>query len=134
MARIKRVGGHHAPSVQKEGKKFVGSKKFWILCSSILAALIVAGVTIGLVIYFMNKKSEESVDYFRKTDAVEFKYASYDGIANYANPEYNDPQTGKNIRQDHIFVFVYNSNNFYPVKLIMKIIIMKKIKIYLIEW
>ena len=55
LARIKRVGGHHAPSVQKEGKKFLWSKKFWILCSSILAALIVAGVTIGLVIYFMNK-------------------------------------------------------------------------------
>ena len=116
MARIKRVGGHHAPSVQKEGKKFLWSKKFWIICSSILAALIVAGVTIGLVIYFMNKKNEESIDYFRKTDAVEFQYASYDGIANYANPEFNDPQTGKNIKKDHIFVLVYDSSNFYPSK------------------
>lgn len=114
MARIKRVGGRRAPQVKKDGKKFLWSKKFWIICSSILVALIAIGVTIGLVIYFNNKK-DESVDYFRTTTDVEFKYASYDGVANYANPEFNNPQGG-DLAIDYMFVLVYNSSNFYPSK------------------
>lgn len=113
MARIKRVSGHRA-KVEKTGKKFLWSKKFWIICSSVLVALIAIGVTIGLVIYYNNKKTED-VDYFRKCDEVEFKYASYDGISNYANPDFSNPQGGV-LAIDYMFVLVYNSSNFYPSK------------------
>ncbi len=112
MARIKRVGGRRASVKKEDGKKFLWSKKFWILCSSILAGLIIIGVTIGLIVYFVNKK-DESVDYFRSCDEVEFKYASYDGVANYANPEFNNPQGG-DLTIDYMFVLVYNSSVFYP--------------------
>ncbi len=114
MARIKRVGGRRASVKAESGKKFLWSKKFWILCSSILVALIAIGVTIGLVIYF-NNKSDSKKDYFRTCEEVEFKYASFDGVANYADPEFNNPQGG-DLTIDYIFVLVYNSSTFYPSK------------------
>lgn len=112
MARIKRVGGSHAKVKKEGGQRFLWSKKFWILCSSILAGLIIVGVTIGLIIYF-NRSTSTKKDYFRSCEEVEFKYASYDGIANYANPEFNNPQGG-DLTIDYMFVLVYNSGNFYP--------------------
>lgn len=112
MARIKRVGGSHAKVKKESGQRFLWSKKFWILCSSILAGLIIVGVTIGLIIYF-NRSTSTKKDYFRSCEEVEFKYASYDGIANYANPEFNNPQGG-DLTIDYMFVLVYNSGNFYP--------------------
>ncbi len=114
MARIKRVGGSRVSKQKEDGKKFLWSKKFWIICSSILAGLIIIGVTIGLIIYFVNK-TEDSKDYFRSCETVDFKYASYDGVSNYANPDFNDPQGG-DISIDYMFVLVYNSANFYPSK------------------
>ena len=114
MARIKRVGGRRASVKAESGKKFLWSKKFWILCSSILVVLIAAGVTIGLVLYF-NNKTDSKKDYFRTCEEVEFKYASYDGVANYADPEFNNPQGG-DLTIDYIFVLVYNSSSFYPSK------------------
>ena len=115
MARIKRVGGRTKPAVQKDKKGLLKSKKFWIIFSSVLVALIAIGVTIGLVVYFNNKKDEKK-DYFRSCEEVEFEYASYDRIVNYANPDFNNPQGKKDVTIEYMFVLVYNSANFYPSK------------------
>ncbi len=114
MARIKRVGGRNSKALKDKNGRFLWSKKFWILCSSILALIIIIGVVVGLIIYF-NNKEDEDIDYFRSCEDVEFKYASYNGISNYANSDFNNPQ-GEQIEIDYIFVLVYNSSSFYPSK------------------
>ncbi len=114
MARVVRKVSNKAVAGQKKRKNFFSNKLFWIIASVIVVIGLALGITLGIV---LNKKPEESVnkeDYFAKCEEVEFIKGSYDGVKNYTNVNYKNPQNNEDLFVDNVFIFAYDLSSFYP--------------------
>jgi len=109
LARTVRKVSRASTKNQQKEKKL--SKKWWIVISSIVA-LIVIGVTVGLIVYFSNKEEEAYVSdmvYFtepvknEKGEEVEFIKENYQTLVRYLKAE----------KVEHMFVFAYDGSQFF---------------------
>ncbi len=125
MATIKRKKVNSKATKGQTKDSIFKSKKFWIICSSIVAGLIIIGVTIGLIVYFVNKSDENEVqDYFGgestnlsykyEDETVSFNKISYDGVLMHHNPV----DGGEGTFISYIFVFATDLKTFYADKAI----------------
>ncbi len=125
MAQIKRKKVNSKATKGQAKDSIFKSKKFWIIFSSIVAGLIVIGVTIGLIVYFVTKTDENEIqDYFGgeatnlsyeyEGKNVEFTKMSYDGVLMH----HNVVDGGENTFIPNIFVFAANLKTFYADKAI----------------
>lgn len=120
MAQIKRKKVNSKATKGQKKDSLLKNKKFWIIFSSIAAALIIIGVTIGLIVYFNSSDDENTVqDYFAgeatnlsydyNDEKVSFTKMSYDGVL--MHHEVNDG--GDDTFVKYIFVFATNLSTFY---------------------
>ena len=125
MAQFKRKKVNSKATKGQAKDSIFKSKKFWIIFSSIVAGLIVIGVTIGLIVYFVTKTDENEIqDYFGgeatnltyeyEGKNVEFTKMSYDGVLMH----HNVVDGGENTFIPNIFVFAANLKTFYADKAI----------------
>ena len=125
MATIKRKKVNTKATKGVSTDSVFKTKKFWIIFSSIVAGLIVIGVSIWLIVYFVTKTNENKIqDYFGgestnlsyKYDDKEVKFnkISYDGVLMHHNV--NDGGEGTFVT--NIFVFATSLNTFYADKAI----------------
>ena len=121
MATIKRKKvARVANAPKKSFKDLLHSKRFWIICSIIVASLALIGVAIFLIVYFTTSSSSdetapdyfggeiETIDYKYNDEVITFQKLSYDGIKMVHNYD-NDL---------NIYVMALDLSAFYPDKTI----------------
>ena len=122
MATIKRKKvARVANAPKKSFKDLLHSKRFWIICSIVVASLALIGVAIFLIVYFTTSSSsdETAPDYFGgeietldykdlSGEVVTFQKLSYDGIKMVHS--YDDDL--------NIYVMALDLSAFYPDKTI----------------
>lgn len=86
-----------ARAIKKVKVKKKHGKKFWIILSSIIAAVLTAGVIIGVVVY--NNTKDETYDYFSEYSDVKINYDNLSKIIEQSETE-------------HIFIFAYDGSTF----------------------
>lgn len=113
MARVVRKVSNKAVVGQKKRKRKFSSKLLWSIVAAVAVIGLAVGITLGIV---LNKEdeSESRVDYFATCEEVTFTKASYDGVKNYINVNYRNPQNNEELNIENVFVFAYNSSTFYP--------------------
>lgn len=125
MAQIKRKKVNSKATKGQKKESLFKNKKFWIIFSSIAAALIIIGVTIGLIVHFNSSDDENKVqDYFAgeatnlsydyNGEKVSFTKMSYDGVL--MHHEVNDNNDDTFVK--YIFVFATDLSTFYADKAI----------------
>lgn len=116
MARVVRRVSGKASAGQKKQRTWYTSKLFW----SIVSAVVVIGVTVGIVLYFVFKDDEDStvneVDYFSTCETVDFNLTTYNGVKKYIDVNYVDIQTNESLYVENAFIFAYNKSLFFPNK------------------
>ena len=114
MARVVRRVSGKASAGQKKQRTWYTSKLFW----AIVSAVVVIGVTVGIVLYFVFKDDEaqesNEIDYFSTCETVDFNITTYDGVKNYIDVNYVDIQTNESLYTENVFIFAYNKSLFYP--------------------
>lgn len=121
MATIKRKKvARVANAPKKSFKDLLHSKRFWIICSIVVASLALIGVAIFLIVYFTSSSSSdetapdyfggeiETIDYKYNDEVISFQKLSYDGIKMVHNYD-NDL---------NIYVMALDLSSFYPDKTI----------------
>lgn len=114
MARVVRKVSNRAVAGQRKQKKFFNNRWFWIIVSVVVVIGLALGITLGIV---LNQNTEESVnktDYFADCEQVEFVKGSYDGVKNYTNINYKNPQNNEDLFIQNVFIFAYDLSSFYP--------------------
>lgn len=113
MARVVRKVSNKAVVGQKKQKGIFSSKLLWSIVAAVAVIGLAVGITLGIV---LNKKdeTENKTDYFAECKEVTFTKASYDGVKNYINVNYRNPQNNEELNIENVFVFAYNSSSFYP--------------------
>ncbi|MBE6136981.1 MAG: hypothetical protein E7176_01110 [Erysipelotrichaceae bacterium] len=115
MARVVRKVSGKASAGQKKQRVWYTSKLFW----GIVSAIVVIGVTAGILLYFFVFKEEEEstvneIDYFETCETVDFNVTTYNGVLNYIDINYVDIQTNEPLYCENAFVFAYDKSLFYP--------------------
>lgn len=113
MARVVRKVSNKAVVGQKKQKGKFSSKLLWGIVAAVAVIGLAVGITLGIVLN-RTDESESSVDYFATCEEVQFTKASYDGVKNYINVNYRNPQNDEELNIENVFVFAYNSTSFYP--------------------
>ena len=121
MATIKRKKvARVANAPKKSFKDLLHSKRFWIICSIVVASLALIGVAIFLIVYFTTSSSSdetapdyfggeiETIDYKYNDEVITFQKLSYDGIKMVHNKD----------RDTNIYVMALDLSAFYPDKTI----------------
>ena len=121
MATIKRKKvARVANAPKKSFKDLLHSKRFWIICSMVVASLALIGVAIFLIVYFTTSSSSdetapdyfggeiETIDYKYNDEVITFQKLSYDGIKMVHNKD----------RDTNIYVMALDLSAFYPDKTI----------------
>ncbi len=121
MATIKRKKvARVANAPKKSFKDLLHSKRFWIICSIVVASLALIGVAIFLIVYFTTSSSTdetapdyfggeiETIDYKYNDETITFQKLSYDGIKMVHNYD----------KDLNIYVMALDLSSFYPDKTI----------------
>lgn len=121
MATIKRKKvARVANAPKKSFKDLLHSKRFWIICSIVVASLALIGVAIFLIVYFTTSSSNdetapdyfggeiETIDYKYNDETITFQKLSYDGIKMVHNYD----------KDLNIYVMALDLSSFYPDKTI----------------